>query len=458
MDTRKRSFRILMLPWLAHGHISPFLELAKALTKRNFYIYVCSTPVNLSSLKQNLSEKDSISIKLVELQVPTLPELPPHHHTTNGLPPNLMPTLKEAVDMAKPSFHNILRTLKPDMVLYDFLLPWVPALASAQNIPAVSFISTGAATFSYVVHYKLNPDSEYPFSSIYYREYENHKLTGMADATASGIKDSDRVINCVEQSSGMILIKTCREIEGKYIDYLSRLSKKKIVPVGPLVQAPAMEDAPTKIIEWLSKKNRGSTVFASFGSEYFLSREDMEQIAFGLELSNVNFIWVIRFPVGEDISLKEALPKGFLERVGHRAMVLKGWAPQGRILKHPSIGGFVSHCGWSSVMEGIKFGVPIVAVPMHLDQPLNARLVEELGIGEEVVRNKQGILEKEQVSSVIRKVVDEKSTTGERFRRKVRELSEKMRGKEEEEIDDVVEEMVKPCRKVDRYNSVDMLF
>ncbi|CDO99876.1 unnamed protein product [Coffea canephora] len=139
-------------------------------------------------------------------------------------------------------------------------------------------------------------------------------------------------------------------------------------------------------------------------------------------------------------------------------MVLKGWAPQGRILKHPSIGGFVSHCGWSSVMEGIKFGVPIVAVPMHLDQPLNARLVEELGIGEEVVRNKQGILEKEQVSSVIRKVVDEKSTTGERFRRKVRELSEKMREKEEEEIDDVVEEMVKPCRKVDRYNSEDMLF
>ncbi|CDO99875.1 unnamed protein product [Coffea canephora] len=254
MDTRKRSFRILMLPWLAHGHISPFLELAKALTKRNFYIYVCSTPVNLSSLKQNLSEKDSISIKLVELQVPTLPELPPHHHTTNGLPPNLMPTLKEAVDMAKPSFHNILRTLKPDMVLYDFLLPWVPALASAQNIPAVSFIATGAATFSYVVHYKLNPDSEYPFSSIYYREYENHKLTGMADATASGIKDSDRVINCVEQSSGMILIKTCREIEGKYIDYLSRLSKKKIVPVGPSFRRQQWKTRPRKSSNGLARR------------------------------------------------------------------------------------------------------------------------------------------------------------------------------------------------------------
>ncbi|KAL3520855.1 hypothetical protein ACH5RR_019004 [Cinchona calisaya] len=167
MDTRKRSYRILMLPWLAHGHISPFLELAKALTKRNFYIYVCSTPINLNSLEQNLAQKDNISIKLVELQLPIFPELPPHYHTTNGLPPHLMPTLKEAVDMAKASFQNILITLKPDLVLCDFLQPWAPSLASAQNIPAVVFLSFGAAAFSYMVHSLSNLDNtEYPFPSI----------------------------------------------------------------------------------------------------------------------------------------------------------------------------------------------------------------------------------------------------------------------------------------------------
>ncbi|KAL3523632.1 hypothetical protein ACH5RR_016466 [Cinchona calisaya] len=454
MDTR-RSFRILMLPWLAHGHISPFLELAKALTKRNFYIYLCSTPVNLKSIKQNLSEKDSISIKLVELQLPTLPKLPPHYHTTNGLPPHLMPTLKEAVDLAKPSFHNILKNLKPDLVLYDYLQPWVPALASAQNIPAVLFLSTGAASTSYIIHRVTNPGYEYPFPAMYYREYEISKVTRMVDATASGIKDSDRVLDSMAQSSGMILIKTCNEIEGKYIDYFSFLLHKKIVPVGPLIQAPAIEDEPTKIFEWLNKKDRGSTVFASFGSEYFLSRDDIEQIALGLELSKVNFIWVIRFAMGEEIKIKEILPQGFLERVGDRAMVLEGWAPQGRILRHSSIGGFVSHCGWSSVLEGIRFGVPIVAVPMHLDQPLNARLVEEIGAGEEVVKNKQGKLEKEEVARVIRKVVHKKST-GETFRRKAKEQSEKMRDGQED-IDDVVEEMVKLCRRVKSYNSVDML-
>ena len=59
--------------------------------------------------------------------------------------------------------------------------------------------------------------------------------------------------------------------------------------------------------------------------------------------------------------------------------MLEGWAPQTKILEHPSIGGFVSHCGWSSVMESMKFGVPIIAVPVHFDQPLNNRLVEEVG-------------------------------------------------------------------------------
>ena len=51
-------------------------------------------------------------------------------------------------------------------------------------------------------------------------------------------------------------------------------------------------------------------MFVSFGSEYFLSKEEMEEIAHGLELRKVDFIWVVMFPVGEKINLEEALPEG----------------------------------------------------------------------------------------------------------------------------------------------------
>lgn len=110
------------------------------------------------------------------------------------------------------------------------------------------------------------------------------------------------------------MCKTFREIEGEYIDYLSVLSNNKIIPIGPLVQDTIKEeddDQHRYIIEWLDKKEDNSIVFVSFGSEYFLSKEEMEEVAIGLEQSKVNFIWVVRFPVGEKIVLKEALPENF---------------------------------------------------------------------------------------------------------------------------------------------------
>ncbi|KAG8377637.1 hypothetical protein BUALT_Bualt08G0053700 [Buddleja alternifolia] len=54
-----------------------------------------------------------------------------------------------------------------------------------------------------------------------------------------------------------------------------------------------------------------------------------------------------------------------------------------KILSHSGISGFVSHCGWTSLKESIDFGVPIIAMPMHLDQPMNAKLMVELGVGVE---------------------------------------------------------------------------
>ena len=126
-------------------------------------------------------------------------------------------------------------------------------------------------------------------------------------------------------------------------------------------------------------------------------------------------------------------------------MVIEGWAPQAKILGHSSTGGFVSHCGWNSIIESMKFGVPIIAMPMHLDQPLNARLVEAVGVGVEVVGDKNGRLLREQIAQVIGKVVVQEN--GEGVRMKARELSEFIRMKGEQEGDGVVEELLQLCRE-----------
>ncbi|KAL2460868.1 UDP-glycosyltransferase 91B1 [Abeliophyllum distichum] len=442
MNVNKKTLHVLMFPWLAHGHISPYLELAKRLTKRNFIIHLCSTPANLSSIKHKIGEKFSFSIRLVELHLPRLPQLPPCYHTTNGLPPHLMPTLKRAFEMAAPDFADILSTIRPDLLIYDFLQPWAPLAAALHNIPAVEFITSSSSMTAYMFHFFKHPGVEFPFPTLFYRDYEIVHMTKLLESTADE-QVKKHAFQGIQRSSKIVLVKGFREIEAKYSDYLSSLIGKKIVHVGPLVQDPTHENDSSEIIEWLDKKDKNSTVFVSFGSEYFLTREDMAELAYGLELSNVNFIWVVRFPKGKKIILEEALPLGFLERIGKRGLVVEGWAPQAKILNHASIGGFVSHCGCSSVMEGMKFGVPIIAMPMHLDQPLNARLMEDIGVGMEVVRDLFGDLQREEVAAVIRHVVVE--TGGESIRKNARDMSEKIKIKGDEEIDEVVQQLVQLC-------------
>ena len=55
-------------------------------------------------------------------------------------------------------------------------------------------------------------------------------------------------------------------------------------------------------------------------------------------------------------------------------------------MSHRACGAFLTHCGWSSVLESLPAGVPIVALPLHIDQPINANLAAELGAAEDVVR------------------------------------------------------------------------
>ncbi|KAL8090296.1 UDP-glucosyltransferase 29-like [Apium graveolens] len=448
---------VLMLPWLAHGHISPFLDLAKKLATKNFNIYLCSTPINLNSIKKNVTDKWSNSIHLVELNIPALPDLPPHYHTTNGLPPHLMVTLKTAFANSSLEFLRIFESVKPDLLIYDFNQPWAADIALSNNVPAVQFHMSSAFFASFLRHmWSCDPATNFPFP-VPLHKYFTEKLNARVEHSQDDARDIDRVKEAGKRSYKIVLRRTFKEIEGKYVDYLSGLSQKKIIPVGPLVQEELEDtDDQAETIQFLDKKNESSVVFVSFGSEYFLSKEEIQEIAYGLELSKLNFIWVVRFPIEETMKLEEALPLGFLDRVEDRGLVMEGWAPQAKILHHSSTGGFVSHCGWGSIMESMMFGVPVIAMPMHLDQPFNALIVKEVGVGQEVERDENGRLKREEIAKVIRNVVAEKR--GETVRRKAKEMSEKIKENGDKEIDEVVEELLKLCKeKKDEITSSKML-
>ncbi|GFQ04489.1 beta-d-glucosyl crocetin beta-1 6-glucosyltransferase [Phtheirospermum japonicum] len=447
MDPQQTSFKALMFPWLAHGHIFPFLELAKKLSNtKSFHIYFCSTSINLDSVRKSLNEQ------LVELHLPSLPELPPHYHTTKNIPPHLMPTLMQAFQMSSPNFSDIIADLKPDLLIYDGFQPWSVKIASSLNIPSVLFATSASASLSFFHHqYTHKSFDTYPYPEIFLREHEKRDLLGLGGSIE--VKDTDEglVFGIFELSRDIVLIKSCRGIENKYMNYLSDLCGRKIVPTGPLITNANNNQqsvASLKIMDWLNKKSPFSTLYISFGSENYLSGEQMREIAKGLELSHVNFIWIVRSPVGSDInSVDENLPREFLDSASrtNRGMVLREWAPQAEILAHPSVGGFMSHCGWSSVTESVYFGVPILGAPLKLDQPANCRAAVEAGVCVEVMRGESGEFDGEEVAKAISEVI--LSESGKRFRFKARELSKEMKMEEEDGFCEVTEELRRVCAK-----------
>ncbi|KAL9140052.1 hypothetical protein ABFS82_14G011100 [Erythranthe guttata] len=451
MDSEASCFRILMFPWLAHGHIFPYLELARRISKKNnnnFHIHLCSTAVNFNSINSFI-EKNSLQNSIETVEIHLHSDLPPHYHTTKNLPTNLNFTLIKAFQTAKSSFSDIVTTLKPDLVIYDIFQPWAAGIASSRGIPAVHFAALGAAkmTFFHRQATACSDGGDFPFPAIYIRPHEKKRMDGVFDFMRTHVFDDDGDVFFVNYklSSEVVLLKTGRALEGKYVDYVSTTCGRKLLPVGPLVTdvCENAEESNSDVMKWLSKKEHHSTVYISFGSECFLSEEEINEIAKGLELCDerVNFIWVVRFPVEDKtITIEEALPLGFLDRVKDRGIVVSEWAPQANILAHPSTGAFVSHCGWSSLTESIYYGVPVIAMPMKLAMFVDARMLEEAGACVEVSREGDEAFKGEDVANAIRNVIVEESI-GEGLRLRARELGGKMRIEEEQLIDDVAEHL-----------------
>eukprot|EP01018_Ginkgo_biloba_P007284 Gb_20806 [translate_table: standard] len=143
-------------------------------------------------------------------------------------------------------------------------------------------------------------------------------------------------------------------------------------------KAASIEEA--KCLQWLDSQSPRSVVYVSFGSHPHISDKQIHEIALGLEASQQPFIWVMR-----DYSLENThderckFPEEFEERtLKKRGVIIRGWAPQLLILSHPSVGGFITHCGWNSTLESICAGVPMITWPLFAEQHLNAKMVIEI--------------------------------------------------------------------------------
>uniref|UniRef100_A0ACD5X8Y1 Uncharacterized protein n=1 Tax=Avena sativa TaxID=4498 RepID=A0ACD5X8Y1_AVESA len=422
---------VVVFPWLAFGHMIPFLELSKRLAARGHAVTFVSTPRNLARLPP-VPPHLSARLRFVSLPLPRVDGLPEGAESTADVPAEKIELVKKAMDgLAAP-----LTTFLADEAAAAFVAfvgPWW-----ANNM------HPRAATEDFNVTPGWIPS---PLTIAYRRHNEAESLASLFRTNASGVSDMDRAWGMFERCR-LTIYRSCDEVDPGMFALLSDLLRRPAVPAGVLLPPAVADDGnrgKDELLRWLDEQPPKSVIYVALGSEAPLTRKSLHELALGLDLAGVRFLWALRTPAGlfdagaNDCSV---LPDGFEERTRGRGMVQTGWVPQVKALAHPATGAFLTHCGWGSTVESFCFGLPLVMLPFTLDQPLVAQAMEEKGIGVEVARDDiDSSFDRDCVAAAVRRVmVDDEGKVLASNARKLQEvLADQVA--QERYIDDLVEHL-----------------
>ncbi|KAK7412117.1 hypothetical protein VNO78_03565 [Psophocarpus tetragonolobus] len=426
-NEKNKGLHVAMLPWLAMGHIYPYFEVAKILAEKGHYVTFINSPRNIDRMPKAPKRLEEW-IKLVRIALPRVENLPEGAESTMDIPASKNGFLREAFDGLQEEVAELLKKCRPDWVLYDYTAAWVSPIAKSLNIRCAHYNITPAYNKVFfdppkdkIKDYSLEsicgPPTWLPFrTSIRIKPFEFMRaIEHTKDQQAK--QKAYTSLHKAYSTCDLFLLRTSRELEGDWLDYLADNYKVPVVPVGLLPPSMQIRDAQQEdnnpdwlqIKAWLDSQNPSSVLYIGFGSELKLSQQDLTELAHGIHLSGLPFFWALK-------NLQEGvlqLPECFEETTKHRGLVWKTWAPQLKILAHEAIGGCMTHCGSGSVIEKLHFGHVLVTLPYLLDQVLFSRVLEDKKVAIEVPRNDHdGSFTRDSVANTLRfAILDQEGST-----------------------------------------------
>ncbi|XP_020232895.1 hydroquinone glucosyltransferase [Cajanus cajan] len=401
-------------------HLVPITEFSKRLVKHhpNFHV-TCIIP----SLGP-LPESSKAYLKTLPSNIHTI-LLPPINKEQLPQPGIL---IQLTITYSLPSIHEILKSRFSKDPLAALVVDAFAcqALEFAKEFNALSYFyfPSSALVLSLLFH---APKLDKEVSGEYTNLIEPIKLPGCVPVLGIDLpvplqsRSSEDYKQLLQTAKAMvaadgIIINTFLEMEPDAIRALGEYGdgKNKLYPVGPITQKGSSNEADEsdKCLRWLDKQPPCSVLYVSFGSGGTLSQQQINELACGLELSCQRFLWVLRAPSNSASSayLEAAkedplqfLPSGFLERTKEKGLVVPLWAPQVQVLSHNSVGGFLTHCGWNSILESVQEGVPLIAWPLYAEQKMIAVLLTDgFKVALRPKLNDEGIVEKEEIAKVVK--------------------------------------------------------
>ncbi|KAI3763222.1 hypothetical protein L1987_53675 [Smallanthus sonchifolius] len=169
----------------------------------------------------------------------------------------------------------------------------------------------------------------------------------------------------------------------------------------------------SECVRWLDIKESNSVVYVSFGSEREICLQELVEFGWGLVNSNHYFLWIIRVDLVD--GKRAVFPQELEEAIKSRGFIAS-WCSQEEVLNHSSVGGFLAHGGWGSIIESLSAGVPMVCWPGPHDQRVNCiQMCKEWEVGMEM----GNIVKRDEVEKLIRELMT--GVEGERMRKKAME-------------------------------------
>ncbi|XP_022956571.1 7-deoxyloganetic acid glucosyltransferase-like isoform X1 [Cucurbita moschata] len=409
MEQEEAEPHILMFPFPALGHVNPMLKLAQLLSLSGLRI----TFLNIHRIHQTLvlhTNLQSRFSRFPKFRFQTI---------TDGLPPNYTGGLTKLSELThsmeavtKPLLRQMLVSSQlgpiPTCIILDGFFSFMVDVDAEPKIPVFCFRTVSACSFwAYSSIPSLIEDGQLPVKG---EEDMDRMIVGVAGMEnilrcrdlPSFSRVGDRTdpilqysVNQTIQSSKAhsLILNTFEDLEGPI---LSRLRSRcpNVYAIGPLhahlksrlsgeITRPEPEssngywEVDRSCLAWLDAQPSKSVVYVSFGSVTVMGDRQFREFWHGLVDSGRRFLWVVRPNLVGGKDGENGIPAELVEGTKERGCMV-GWAPQEEVLRHEAIGGFLTHCGWNSTLEGIVGSVPMICWPQFADQLTNSRYVSEV--------------------------------------------------------------------------------
>lgn len=420
VDEAQFSCHILAIPHPGRGHINPLMNLCKLIAAPNLQLQVSFivTEEWFSFLKSD-PKPDNIQFR-------TIPNVIPSEKDKSK---DLLGFMKAVSTEMEGPVESILGGLpKPNVIIADSFLPWAVRIGNRRKIPVASFWPMSATIFSIFYHYQL----------FFHIGHFEANLTEQGEEVVNYIpgikpicvKDLPSSFNSTHREMLPILLQvvshmvnkaqyalftTIGSLESQVIEALKAEFSVPIFTVGPTIpyfdtEFKTKQPRPD-YLSWLDDQPKDSVLYISQGSFMSVSKEQLDEIIAGVHSSGVRTFWVAR----ENASL-------FTDGVGNRGIVVP-WCEQLKVLSHPSVGGFWSHCGWNSTKEGAFAGVPFLTFPIGADQFTNSKqIVEDWKIGLRVKKEREKLVKRDEIALLVQRLMDLDSYQGREMRRRAMEI------------------------------------